>query len=318
MMKKDKIGEGFTVKTVQTQTLGEYLLACRKRLGLELATVAKVSQVQPKFLEALEKGDYAVLPSAVYVRGFLRSLALVYRVSAGKLLEAFTAEYEIARNMHLESPGSIRSPFVLPRFIFSPKTLVVAGVSAIGFLSLTYLYFQVSSLRQPPMLEVYSPENDRLADSSLLLVHGKTESGATVYLNNQPIVVDAGGEFRENLSLAPGANLLVIRAVNKFQKETVVTRSIVLAKKEIAGILTPLILELAVSKNTAITLAADGFQQYSGTLLAGTRKTVTAKDKIVLTTGNAGATRVIFNGNDMGVLGKDGERLADIEFTPTP
>ncbi|KKW29338.1 MAG: hypothetical protein UY73_C0022G0006, partial [Parcubacteria group bacterium GW2011_GWA2_52_8] len=48
------------------------------------------------------------------------------------------------------------------------------------------------------------------------------------------------------------------------------------------------------------------------------RRRITAKTKIVLTTGDAGSTRATLNGQDLGVLGKEGEVIRDIEFTPTP
>lgn len=313
---------GFTAKKVQTQTLGEYLTDLRARCRLPLAEVARVAQVQPRFVEALEQGEYAKLPPAVYVRGFLRSIALVYRINADKLITAFEAEYQIAKQAEVILAAQIRprAKFVLPRFVVSPRTLTLAAISLLGLVALGYLYFQVNSLQRPPKLQVFSPSEDGVVDSSLVAVSGRTEPGAAVYLNGQPIVVDAGGEFRENLSLAPGANTLVIKSVNKFQKEAVVTRSLVLSgeEKKIAGSFTaaPLMVGVKIGARSAwIYLEADGMEQYRGTMLAGSEKQVTAKEKVVLSTGNAGVTRVWLNGRDLGILGKEGEVIRDIEFT---
>lgn len=316
----------FVTKKVKTQTLGEYLSSCRDHLGLSLEEAGRLSQIQPKFLAALEEGRYSDLPATVYVKGFLKSLAKFYRVKEGKLLEQFAAEHEIVHNTALATPVDERGKFFMPRLILSPRTLMVAGVVAVGILSLGYLYFQISSLSQPPILEVFSPSSDGTVDSSLLVVNGRTEAGASVYLNNQPIVADATGEFQENLSLAPGPNQLVIRAVNKFGRQTQISRSILLQEKQIAGSFTSnqgpnagLTVEVAIGgKPTWIYLEADGLEKYSGTMLAGAKQTISAQNKIVLTTGNAGATQVILNGKDLGILGKDGEVIRDIEFTSNP
>ena len=314
----------FTTKKVKTETLGEYLQSCRSHLGLSLLDAAKLSQVQPKFISALEEGRFRDLPAAVYVRGFLRSLAQVYRVTAAGLLEQFAAESQISANLLAsaapETPGG---RFVFRRFILSPRTAMLLGAVILAIVSLSYLYFQISSLGRAPRLQVFSPESDMVINSGSLLVRGQTEPGASVFLNNQALVSDSSGEFRENLSLGPGANRLVIKAVNQFGQETVVTRSVNFQEKEIAGsftsIETPgeeLVLEVLIGPGSAwIYLEADGIEQASGTMLPNSRKAIAAKDKIVLTTGNAGSTRAIFKGKDLGVLGKEGEVIRDIEFT---
>lgn len=326
----------FTTKKVNTQDLGEYLEACRQKSGLSLPEVAKVTQVQPKYIIALEQGRFRDLPAAVYVKGFLASLAKIYRLDSGSIYKQFLTEQGIARNLAIAEPEKQKkSPISL--FVVSPKTLTILGAAILGLSSLTYLYFQVSSLKRPPSLEVFYPEADGTVNSSLFLVRGKTEPGASVYLNNQAIVVDATGNFRENLSLGPGTNQLVIRAVNKFDKETIISRSILLAEKDIAGSFTEaydtsgevatstpenmeqtgLTLEILIGPEAAwIHIETDGGrEEYSGTMLKGASRKIVAENKIVVTTGNAGSTRISLNDKDLGILGKEGEIIRDLEFT---
>ncbi len=309
----------FTTKKVKTQTLGEYLQMCRKRCGLPLAEICNLAQVNPKYLVALEEERFTDLPAQVYVRGFLRSLAKVYRVPEFELLQQFGSEFELFNRLQDLELVVLKPKFTLPRFIFSPKTAAILGAGFLGLLSLAYLYFQVSSLTRPPKLEIFLPDDDGVVNSSLLQVRGKTEAGSVVYFNNQPIVADVHGEFRENLSLGPGLNQLVIKAVNKFGQEAKVTRSFLLVEKEIAGITTAegkIELKLLIGPEAAwIHLETDGVEKYSGTMLLGAKTVVSARNKIILTTGNAGSTRVILDGKDLGVLGKEGEVIRNIEFT---
>ncbi len=313
----------FTTKKIKTQSLGEYLGACRARLRYTVEEAAAFTQVQPKYIEALEEGRFARLPAAVYVKGFLRSLARVYRVDERWLLEQFQSESEISRNVEIFVQPVRASRFGWTGVILTPKTLAVLGAVASGLLSFGYLYFQLSSINRLPELEIFSPAADGPVSESAIVVRGKTESGATLFLNNQAIVVDASGEFRENLSLGPGANQLLIKAVNKFGKETAVSRSIFLPEKEIAGSFTTdeedlqkLVAEVMIGPESAwIRFAADGIELYAGTMLPNARTRITAQDRILLTTGNAGSTRMVLNGKDLGVLGKAGEVIRDIEFT---
>jgi cytoskeletal protein RodZ len=313
----------FKTRKVNLQTLGEYLLSSREHLGFSPDEVAKISQIQPKFLLALEQGQYQELPATVYVKGFLKTLAKVYGLGETQLLQQYAAEQEIAIHLQSAEKAKQEPKFFLPRFIFSPKTLTILGAVFLALLSLSYLYFQVSSLRRAPVLQVLSPDKDGVVDSSLLVVSGKAEPGTRVYLNDQPLVVDESGEFRENLSLGPGQNQLVVRAVNQFGQQTQVTRSIMLQEKQVAGAFTantevstgPTVEVSIGAEATWIYLETDGVQDYSGTMLPGSTRTVTATGKIVLTTRNAGQTRVILNGKDLGILGKEGEVIRDIEFT---
>lgn len=315
----------FTTKKVNTQTLGEYLAVCRARVHMSVAEAAKFSQVQPKFVAALEAGRYKDLPAAVYVRGFLRSLARSYGVSEQLLLEQFGAESQISENLQKLQEAEQPSKFTLPRFVLSPRTLIILGAVALAILSLGYLYFQVSSLNRAPRLDVLSPGKDSTVSDSALVVSGRTDPDANVYLNNQQIVADANGEFHEDLSLGPGSNLLTIKAVNKFGKETTLTRSVLLQEKAIAGSFTSsstpaqiqgLRLEVAVGPQSAwVHIEADGVEKFSGTMLPNSQQLITANDKIVLTTGNAGSTHLYFGGKDLGLVGKEGETVQDIEFT---
>jgi len=215
----------------------------------------------------------------------------------------------------------------VPSIVYSPRTVAVLAAAVAGILSLSYLYFQISSVRKPPALEVLSPEQNGFTGSSLIVVRGKTEPGASVFLNNQPVVVDVNGDFRENLSLAPGTNTLVIKAVSKFEKETVVTRQVAVPEKQIAGVfdaeeatstievISGVELEIVAGPGASwISIEADGAQEFTGTMLAGSSRLVFARGQVRVSTGNAGSTRVILNGQDLGIMGKEGEALRDVEF----
>ncbi|OGE77778.1 MAG: hypothetical protein A2751_01850 [Candidatus Doudnabacteria bacterium RIFCSPHIGHO2_01_FULL_46_14] len=314
----------FKTKPVKIQTLSEQLVALRNHLGVSVQEISKVSKIPPKYLEALEQGDYASLPSPVYVKGFLKMLSRIYRASEANLAALYDAEKILNDNIKTK-PEKLRNP--LSSFVFSPRTVALGGLAIAGIASLSYLYFQISSVKKPPRLEVFSPQQSGPLETSLITVAGKTEAGAAVFLNNQPVVVDVSGEFRENLSLAPGTNQLVIKAVSKFEKETVITRSVVIVEKQIAGVFdgqsastTPEMmsgveLEIKIGPEASwVSIMADGRDEFTGTMLAGSARTARGNN-IKVNTSNAGSTRVILGGRDLGIMGKEGESLKDVVFT---
>jgi hypothetical protein len=54
-------------------------------------------------------------------------------------------------------------------------------------------------------------------------VIGKTDTGVTVKINDQVIMIDTLGNFQETVKLQPGLNNIEIRATNRIKKETIKT-----------------------------------------------------------------------------------------------
>ena len=51
-------------------------LAARERKGVDLYRAERDTKIRARYLAALEHGEYAELPGAVYTKGFLRNYAL--------------------------------------------------------------------------------------------------------------------------------------------------------------------------------------------------------------------------------------------------
>ncbi len=63
------------MNTAELQALGSELRAIRERRDLTLPEIEQAIKVRAKFIEAIEQGNAAALPSPVQARGFLRSYA---------------------------------------------------------------------------------------------------------------------------------------------------------------------------------------------------------------------------------------------------
>ncbi len=322
---------GFKTKKLATETLGEYLRSARQAFGMDPEQVRRLTQIPEKFLLALEEGNFERLPADVYVKGFLKSLAAVYRIPSDSLLDQFETERGVHRSLTADplQPKSGRRWYA-PSFSVTPRVLTFAAVIGLALLTAGYLIWQVRSVSAPPALEVIFPESDMVVAERNVLLRGRTESVSRVYVNDQSVPVQESGEFQEVLSLADGSNTLVIRAENRFGKSTSVSRTIVVqppapfpAEDPSAAATTtpeqaldPIRLSVSVSGPSVwIKAVADGDTVQDGFVGTGEALELRADRELLLSTGDAAATRIIYNGRDLGVLGKPGEALSSIRFT---
>lgn len=71
--------------------VGELLRATRQKRHISLADVAEATRIKIGYLEALENGDYKLLPGAAYVTGFLRNYAQFLGLHPDDVVQDFHA-----------------------------------------------------------------------------------------------------------------------------------------------------------------------------------------------------------------------------------
>ncbi|HZD10017.1 MAG TPA: RodZ domain-containing protein [Candidatus Binatia bacterium] len=71
--------------------LGSILRDAREMKGLTLEEAQKSTRINARFLEAMEQGEYYLLPTPVHVRGFLRNYARFLDLDPDPLLERYEA-----------------------------------------------------------------------------------------------------------------------------------------------------------------------------------------------------------------------------------
>ncbi|HSM55345.1 MAG TPA: RodZ domain-containing protein [Candidatus Sulfomarinibacteraceae bacterium] len=71
--------------------LGIILRDAREMKGLTLAEVQEKTRISARYLEAMESGEYHLLPTPVHVRGFLRNYARFLDLDPEPLLERYEA-----------------------------------------------------------------------------------------------------------------------------------------------------------------------------------------------------------------------------------
>ena len=91
-----------------------------------------------------------------------------------------------------------------------------------------YLYTQLETFLGGPSITITNPQkSSSTVDSELINISGTALNVASLTLNGNSIAVDQNNSFNEVLLLAPGFNIIEVRARDRFGKEYTLTRAII-------------------------------------------------------------------------------------------
>ena len=213
---------GFKRTKVQSLTLGEKLRNIRSNKRASLSDISRNTRIQIEYLEYLEQGAYDKLPADVYVKGFLKNFAEYLSVDEKDLIKSFNKEKSIQQNIKGdEDKNNLPKKINLSNFSINPKVISIILVS-IFFIGMSfYLYKKLDNFVSTPELIILNPETDAVVYDSQMIVSGRTDEGNEVFINNQPVLVDENGAFSENLILRNGINMIIVRSINRFDKEAI-------------------------------------------------------------------------------------------------
>lgn len=321
----------FTRKKIDTLTLGERLKKLRLERRLSLGDVSKSTKIQAKYIEYLEEGEYSKLPADVYVKGFLKSYAIFMGLNEAILIKQYLREKGIHSNIKkIDESDKLSRPINFSSFVVTPK-IIAASVTAVLVIGcFAYLYRQVNSFVSSPRLFISSPSDGSSVDSKAITVKGIAEKDSSVSINGQNVLVDEQGQFQEEVGLQPGVNAITVKAINRFEKESVRNLSVNAnyqvqadapqASNQVPELTTPqpFKMDVHVSPNpTWLSIEADGNLVYSGVLAPDQTQTFQANEKISVTSAKGNQTFVVLNGKELGALGGDATSVQDVTFTST-
>lgn len=203
--------------------LGQRLYHQRLRRKLSLDEAARATKIKSSFLAVIEKGEYHKLPSPAYAKGFVINYAVYLGIPKHEALAMFKRDYDEKRAYKVLPDSLTRRQFPSLRIKIQESLLVVVGCI---ILFLGFLFFQYRSAFFAPHLEVFQPKDGAVFSKDVAIV-GSTDPEATVTVNNQPVSLNDTGEFKKLLTFFPGKAIITVKAKNRFGKEAIETREIV-------------------------------------------------------------------------------------------
>lgn len=308
----------------ERETLGEKLAKKRAALGYDLKETERATKIRVRHLEMMESGKWEDMPPDVYVRGFLKNYADFLRLDAKKVISLYAKERGLKENVKKisnpapEPPKKKKGKIKMPKVLVTPKRIVIGSALLGALLIIFYIGWQVSILAAPPKLEIANPTDNSKTLEQQLVVEGKTDAGADVFINDVPIGVDPEGGFKEKVSLQDGVNIIKVASKNKLGKITQISRT-VLAELKTITVSKPAAEKLSMQldigpKSSLIYIEVDGkpISEKNAVMLPGSSQKIVAKEKIEVTVSDGGSVKVTLNGKKMGLLGKTGEKVTKV------
>jgi cytoskeletal protein RodZ len=119
--------------------IGDYLRDCRESKGDDITKVSKQLNIRKKYLQAIEDGDFDVLPGSIYTEGYLKNYAEYLELDSQDVLNKY--KYGTAN----DDEEQVEEEFALPehsgdKFSPNPKLLVGLLIASIALYSIWYQY----------------------------------------------------------------------------------------------------------------------------------------------------------------------------------
>ena len=299
------------------KTVGQILLEARLAKNLTLEEVETATKIRKKTLQDLEKGAWKDLPSSTFVKGLIKNYGRFLGLDDRELLAFYRRE--------VDEKSSNKKISVVPantKGLRLTPSIVTFGVIALFVVAIiSYLFFQYQSFTGSPLLEISEPKDNIKVTSSEINLVGRTWEDADLKINGQKVQPSPGGSFSLSLALNPGLNTITVTAANRFGKISTVKRTVVvdnelLDKNAHSSDAVNLVIR-AGPESTNVVVEVDGSKQFDGVLVAGSEISFSGKERIKISTGNAGSTTVVYSGKEE-ILGKAGEAAEKTYQKPSP
>jgi len=203
--------------------IGQRLKEERLKKGLSLEDAAQATKIRLSFLAAIERGEYNKLPSSSYALGFVQNYAQYLGLPKKETLALFRREFD-EEQIYKVLPSSFAKDDPLPKRSFKISQAIIPVILVLVLLG-GFLFYQYRAAFFNPPLTVYTPQDGKVTSSDVT-VTGKTDPNVTLTINNAPVAVQDDGSFSKIVATFPGKSKIIIRALNKFGKESLVTRGV--------------------------------------------------------------------------------------------
>jgi len=212
---------GFSTRKIETnKTLGEKfkLIRMQKEFSLDEAEIG--TKVRANYLEAIEKSDWAALPSSVYVRGFVLAYAKYLGFDTAEAAVLYERECKLQPTGRHSAEISYKNSVKDYKMIITPKVIGYSFITAFVIAIFGYIFFQVINFAGSPNLKITSPGNGAIFVDDSIDLRGVTDNDTFLTINDEQVPITNDGTFSTNLKLHRGINVIKVKAVNKNKKET--------------------------------------------------------------------------------------------------
>lgn len=277
--------------------IGALLEKTRKERELSLDQVEQATKIRKRYLRGLEQGDYGALPDAVYARGFLKTYANYLGLDGEELAEQLKIRRKPRRERRIDYADFRKTGFdealINPGGLAGTDRRRVSGATIVTIIaSVLVIALVIGAL-------YYVGKGSQTSTPD-----GKRPSG-TSQKSDSP-GADKASNAKASNELKSGSGNASEDKPKKQTDSATAGKDTKSTKPEKP--LDSLRVAVRVKGSPSwCSIQSDGKVAYQEVAQPGFSQMFEAKQKIVITTGNAGALAVEVNGQDIGPLGGEGQ-----------
>ncbi len=280
--------------------MGSTLKTERERQGLTIKDIEQGTSIRARYLEALENGKYDDLPKEVYVKGFIRNYAEFLHLDGAKLVQEYCEETHGTVSEAVVQPVHATTSMVNENAPFSSGSdfhervekshnkqifaMVVAAIVVIFVGSIYYFFGEDPSAVKPQQ----NPQQTVVQDSQVQNTQRSGQNPASQSAQGSVLPAQNSG----NQTVQPSPQQPASPAAIGNTASAAAGQNDVTAK---------------FSGRCWVNVKADGKVLYEGIVEANQTLRWTGKKDVVVTIGNAGAIDLMYNGQNIGKPGKEGD-----------
>ncbi len=274
-------------------TFGERMQREREMRGITLEEIAESTKIGTRSLRALEEEDFDKLPGGIFNKGFVRAYAKYLGIDEEQAVTDFMAAYGDFQ-VQLPAPPEA-APKPEPEHE-APRWNTIAMVAAVLLLAVCGAAWYYG--------DALKSVGSRLLQRS----RSAPAQQARIAPPVTPSPAPSETATPPSAQIAPGA-ATPVSTPSPASAMTPAPQQTPAAAATVPG---EFVLQFRAQKQSWVSITADDKLLMEGTLLGD--KTVHARDKVVLKTGNAGGIEISFNGAVQPPLGDDGQ-VKTVVFT---
>jgi cytoskeletal protein RodZ len=274
---------------VDTDSLGSYLRRERELREKSLQDISAATKIQLKFLQALELDDYDQLPPTPFVVGFLRAYAQCLSLPPAEIIATYHARHHSSEVIEGPVPlAAYQGGRPMRSRTLGVSLFVVAAAIVVG----SVLWFLLGETPKETALSVAgvgrksTPGHGTVAEPSP--VASKVSPAQPV----EPVL---------SASQAPVATVPEVKQEQRAIPSTAAPESqpVAVERPPAAPASRLLTLQAVALGDTWLRVEIDGDKRYDVLLASGKTVHWEARERFVMTVGNARNTRLMLNGKDL-------------------
>jgi len=282
------------------ESMGQYLQSVRKEKGICFEDVVSRTRINPVYVKALEEDNLGGLPNQVFAKGFLRAYLEILSINDKKVLERYSASIQDYFSPPIDKPIS-PEPLPWEEMILKQFKLIhlngYGGLLIIIFLLSFFMVYKIqeSSLNSPSTPQIMRSQ-ESIPHSSAELVFLSPSQEKSIKHEDASVTDDL-----KNIQMAR-------ETTDEKIDDVMINASPGQATREEPQ---SLFIE-ALEQSWILVLMDDNEVPQEIILEEGEGFTFYAKEKFLVTLGNAGGVYISLNGEALGSFGKSGQVVRDI------